>query len=67
MLIKAFKQQRQVFIERYLIYYKKHQNNPNNLDTLGHLHEISYVLITVFGVTSKQIEMLEQGGVLWED
>ena len=45
---------------RYARMYKKVRENEINTDNHGSLLEMSYVLITVFGLTSKQIQEIEK-------
>ena len=41
---------------------------PENLDNKGHMHEQSWVLINVFGLSSKQVEEVErEGGFTYDD
>ena len=45
---------------RYARMYKKVKGNEFNTDNHGALLEMSYVLITVFGLTAKQIQEIER-------
>ena len=44
--------------QRYVIYLKRWHDYRSQYD-LGHANECSYVLITIFGLTDKQIKELE--------
>ena len=59
-ITEAWEKTRLAYQQRYASYAKKYQQNDNNKELLGHLLECSYVLITVFGLTSKQVEELEK-------
>ena len=45
---------------RYARMYKKVRENEINTDNHGALLEMSYVLITVFGLTDKQVKEVEK-------
>lgn len=45
---------------RYIDYIKNYNRDKSNKENLGHLLECSYVLIEVFGLTSKQVTELEK-------
>ena len=49
---------------RYARMYKKAKNESNFTDHHGALLEMSYVLITVFGLTDKQVQEIERNGGL---
>lgn len=48
---------------RYARMYKKVKENEINTDNHGALLEMSYVLITVFGLTDKQVQEIEKDGL----
>ena len=53
---------------RYAKSCVKYHKDPENLDNKGHMHEQSWVLINVFGLSSKQIEEIErEGGFTYDD
>lgn len=58
-LLKTWENLRISYQSRYARYARKYKENPDNKETLGHLLECSYVLINIFGLTSKQVEELE--------
>ena len=45
---------------RYARMCQKVKENETNTDNHGALHEMSYVLITVFGLTKKQVWEIER-------
>lgn len=49
---------------RYAKMCKKVKEDESNTDNHGALLEMSYVLITVFGMTQKQIQEIERNGGL---
>ena len=49
---------------RYARMCKKVKENEFNTDNHGALMEMSYVLIEVFGLTSKQVQEVEKNGGL---
>lgn len=49
---------------RYARMRKKVKENEFNTDNHGALMEMSYVLIEVFGLTSKQVQEVEKNGGL---
>lgn len=49
---------------RYARMYKKVKEDESNTDNHGALLEMSYVLITVFGMTQKQVQEIERNGGL---
>lgn len=49
---------------RYAKMCKKVKEDESNTDNHGALLEMSYVLITVFGMTQKQVQEIEQNGGL---
>lgn len=59
-ITKAWQDARICYQQRYVSYARKCKENEADKDALGHLHECSYVLIEIFGLTSKQVEELEE-------
>lgn len=49
---------------RYAKMCKKVKEDKSNADNHGALLEMSYVLITVFGITQKQVQEIERNGGL---
>ena len=49
---------------RYARMYKKVKEDKSNTDNHRALLEMSYVLITVFGLTDKQVQEIERNGGL---
>lgn len=49
---------------RYARMCKKVKEDESNTDNHGALLEMSYVLITVFGITQKQVQEIERNGGL---
>lgn len=49
---------------RYAKMCKKAKKDESNADNHGALLEMSYVLITVFGITQKQVQEIERNGGL---
>ena len=60
----AWENMRIAYQIRYSRMYKKLKENEFNTDNHGALMEMSYVLIEVFGLTSKQVEEIEKNGGL---
>ena len=58
-ITKAWKNARICYQLRYALYAKQHKENPEDREVLGHLHECSYVLIEIFGLSAKQVQELE--------
>lgn len=52
---------------RYARMCKKVKEDESNTDNHGALLEMSYVLITVFGLTAKQVQEVERNGGLTDD
>ena len=59
-IVNAWDQARLEYQKRYVYYFRKHKEQQNNQDVLGHLHECSYVLIHVFGLSAGQVTELER-------
>lgn len=59
---EAWKSERIKYQQRYYNYYKKYLEDSKNRDTRGHMHECSYVLISIFGLTDKQVIQIEKNG-----
>lgn len=60
----AWENMRIAYQIRYARMCKKVKENEFNTDNHGSLMEMSYVLIEVFGLTSKQVEEVEKNGGL---
>lgn len=60
----AWENMRIAYQIRYARMCKKVKENKFNTDNHGALMEMSYVLIEVFGLTSKQVEEVERNGGL---
>ena len=60
----AWENMRIAYQIRYARMCKKVKENEFNTDNHGALMEMSYVLIEVFGLTSKQVEEVERNGGL---
>lgn len=60
----AWKNMRIDYQIRYARMYRKVKENEFNTDNHGALMEMNYVLIEVFGLTSKQVEEIEKNGGL---
>lgn len=58
----AWESERNKYQQRYYNYYKEYLANPENYDTRGHMLECSYVLISIFGLTDKQVVQVEKNG-----
>lgn len=61
-IVSAWHQTRLHFQKRYAEFSRKVQSNPKDLDAIGHLHECSYVLIHIFGLSPAQVTELERFG-----
>lgn len=59
-LVNAWNDTRIKYQKRYAYYAKEAANREENQDFLGHLHECSYVLIEVFGLSTAQVLELEK-------
>lgn len=60
---KEWEKMRIAYQSRYARMYRKAENEFNT-DNHGALLEMSYVLITVFGLTPEQVEEIERNGGL---
>ena len=60
MIVEAWNKQKILYQLRYSEFYRKYQLDPENREVVGHLHEASYVLINIFGLTGKQVEEIEK-------
>lgn len=58
-IVNSWKQDRMHFQLRYADYAKRYQKT-HSLELKGHMHECSYTLITVFGLTPHQVLELEK-------
>ena len=61
---EEWKNMRIEYQSRYARMCKKVKENEFNTDNHGSLLEMSYVLITVFGLTDKQVEEVERNSGL---
>ena len=60
-IVKTWQESKLKYQQRYASYCKQYQESgKSNKEVLGHLLECSYVLISVFGLTSKEVDELEQ-------
>lgn len=60
-IVKTWYDSRLKYQQRYASYCKQYkESGEQNKEVLGHLLECSYVLISVFGLTSKEVDELEQ-------
>lgn len=59
---EAWDSERIKYQQRYYNYYKEYLENINNYDVRGHMLECSYVLISIFGLTDKQVIQVEKNG-----
>lgn len=59
---EAWESERNKYQQRYYNYYKKYLEDPKNYDARGHMLECSYVLISIFGLTDKQVVQVEKNG-----
>lgn len=58
-VVDAWENARLEYQRRYVEHLKEHSETKSEY-ARGHLNECSYVLINVFGVTSKQIKEIER-------
>ena len=61
-ILKTWNEERIKYKIRYAKSCIKYHKDPENLDNKGHMHEQSWVLINVFGLSSKQEEEVEKEG-----
>lgn len=66
-IIDAWNKQRIEYQKRYINYLRDFKRNPENTDNRGHMCECSYVLISVFGLTTKQILEVERNDGLTDN
>ena len=67
-ILKTWNEESIKYQIRYAKSCIKYHKDPENLDNKGHMHEQSWVLINVFGLSSKQVEEVEkEGGFTTED
>lgn len=59
-IVDAWNKARIVYQLRYAKFCRRYRENPDDKDNLGHLHEASWVLISVFGLTDKQVDEVEK-------
>ena len=59
-ILNAWEQARLEYQKRYVSFARKHREHEDNKDVLGHLHECSYVLIHIFGLSADQVTELER-------
>ena len=59
-ILTTWEQARLDYQKRYVKFVGKYIENPKDKDVLGHLHECSYVLIHIFGLSAKQVTELEK-------
>lgn len=59
---KAWEEMRMNYQKRYSDMYRKVKKDERNTDNHGALIEMCYVLISVFGLTVKQVEEIEKNG-----
>ncbi len=64
---EEWKKMRTAYQIRYARMCKKVKEDESNTDNHGALLEMSYVLITVFGLTAKQVQEVERNGGLTDD
>ena len=64
---EEWKKMRTAYQIRYARMCKKVKEDETNTDNHGALLEMSYVLITVFGLTAKQVQEVERNGGLTDD
>lgn len=57
-ILEAWENTRLMYQQRYVKYLKEYDTTKSE-DARGHLNECSYVLISIFGLTDKQIRELE--------
>ena len=59
-LVNTWKEEKLKYQQRYANYCKQYKKSKEtNKEILGHLLECSYVLITIFGLTAKEVDELE--------
>lgn len=56
----AWEKSRIFYQFRYAKFCRQYKENPADKDVQGHMHEASYVLISVFGLTGKQVDEIEK-------
>lgn len=61
-ILLAFNSERLQYQKRYAEFYRKLNENPNDLVTAAHLHECAYTLTHFFGLTPQQVQELEKFG-----
>lgn len=61
-VIKAWEDERRRYQKRYYEFYRKYKKNTLDMTNRGHMEETSYVLINIFGLTSKQVVQIEKNG-----
>ena len=67
-ILDTWNQERIKYQIRYAKSCIKYHKDPKNLDNKGNMHEQSWVLINVFGLSSKQVEEVErEGGFTYDD
>lgn len=59
-IVNAWDQARLEYQNRYVNFFRKYREQEDNQDVLGHLHECSYVLIHIFGLSAGQVTELER-------
>ena len=59
-ILKAWNEERIRYQIRYAKSCAEYHKYPENLDSKGHMHEQSWVLINVFGLSAKQVEEVER-------
>lgn len=64
---KEWEKMRIAYQIRYARMYKKVKENEINTDNHGALLEMSYVLITIFGLTKKQVKQVERNDGLTDE
>ena len=58
-ITEAWEKDRLAYQQRYVMYHKR-WHDYHNAEDRGHMHECSYVLINIFGLTDKQMRELEK-------
>lgn len=68
-LTDAWENQKQEYARRYYFFMKeiREKGLKRDCDTYGHAMECSYVLISIFGCTSKEVEIIERFGFIPDD
>lgn len=67
-ILKTWNEERIKYQIRYAKSCAEYHKDPENLDKKGHIHEQSWVLINVFGLSAKQVEEVErEDGFTTED